>query len=38
MPTDLITLQDPRSQYPGPPTSVEIQPAPAMQTIHERKA
>ncbi len=31
MPTDLITPQDPRSQYPGPPSSIEIQPAPATQ-------
>ena len=31
MPTDLITPQDPRSQYPGPPSDVEIQPAPATQ-------
>ncbi len=37
MPTDLITLQDPRSQYPGPPASVEIQPAPAMQTSMSEK-
>lgn len=31
MPTDLITPQDPRSQYPGPPKSVEVQDAPATQ-------
>ena len=31
MPTDLITPQDPRSQYPGPPTQVEIQSAPGTQ-------
>ena len=31
MPTDLITPQDPRSQYPGPPSSVEVQSAPATQ-------
>ena len=31
MPTDLITPQDPRSQYPGPPSQVEIQDAPATQ-------
>ena len=31
MPVDLITLQDPRSQYPGPPSSVEIQSAPGKQ-------
>ena len=29
MPTDLTTMQDPRSQYPGPPSSIELQPAPA---------
>ncbi len=27
----LIAPQDPRSQYPGPPSHVEIQPAPALQ-------
>ncbi|WP_419804915.1 SDR family oxidoreductase [Terriglobus sp.] len=32
MPTDLITPQDPRSQYPGPPTDVEIQSAPGTET------
>lgn len=31
MPTDLITPQDPRSQYPGPPSDVEIQPTPGTQ-------
>src|ERR1700689_2764092 len=31
MPTDLITMQDPRSQYPGPPFEVEIQAAAASQ-------
>ena len=31
MPIDLITVQDPRSQYPGPPSKVEIQSAPATQ-------
>ena len=31
MSTDLVTPQDPRSQYPGPPSKVEIQPAPATQ-------
>ena len=31
MPTDLITPQDPRTQYPGPPSDVEVQPAPATQ-------
>ena len=29
MAIDLCTVQDPRSQYPGPPKDVEIQPAPA---------
>jgi NAD(P)-dependent dehydrogenase (short-subunit alcohol dehydrogenase family) len=37
MPTDLITPQDPRSQYPGPPTDIEIQPAPAMQLEMSQK-
>ncbi len=37
MPTDLITPQDPRSQYPGPPSSVEIQPAPATQKAMKEK-
>ena len=37
MPTDLITPQDPRSQYPGPPSSVEIQSAPATQTAMSEK-
>jgi NAD(P)-dependent dehydrogenase (short-subunit alcohol dehydrogenase family) len=31
MTNDLITPQDPRSQYPGPPADIEIQPAPALQ-------
>ena len=31
MPTDLVTPQDPRSLYPGPPSSTEIQSAPATQ-------
>jgi NAD(P)-dependent dehydrogenase (short-subunit alcohol dehydrogenase family) len=31
MSKDLVTMQDPRSQYPGPPSSVEIQAAPASQ-------
>lgn len=31
MATDIITPQDPRSQYPGPPSSIEIQSAPATQ-------
>ena len=37
MPTDLMTLQDPRSQYPGPPSSVEIQSAPAIQANMSEK-
>ena len=37
MPTDLITPQDPRSQYPGPPSSVEVQAAPATQTEMSEK-
>ena len=37
MPTDLFTPQDPRSQYPGPPSSVEIQQAPATQTAMSEK-
>lgn len=37
MPTGLISLQDPRSQYPGPPTKVEIQPAPGTETKMSEK-
>src|ERR1700679_1959057 len=37
MPTELITLQDPRSQYPGPPSDVEIQAAPASQAAMSEK-
>ena len=37
MPTDLITLKDPRSQYPGPPSSIELQPAPASQATMSQK-
>jgi len=37
MPTDLITMQDPRSQYPGPPSDVEIQSAPASQAAMSEK-
>ena len=37
MPTDLITPQDPRSQYPSPPTSVELQPAPGTQQAMSEK-
>lgn len=37
MPTDLFTPQDPRSQYPGPPTDVEVQPAPATQGAMSEK-
>lgn len=37
MTTDLITMQDPRSQYPGPPSHIEIQPAPATQAAMQEK-
>ena len=37
MPTHLVTQQDPRSQYPGPPSSVEIQSAPGTQTEMSEK-
>ena len=37
MSTDLVTPQDPRSQYPGPPSNVEIQPAPATQAAMSEK-
>ncbi len=37
MPTDLITPQDPRLQYPGPPSKVEIQDAPATQQAMREK-
>ena len=37
MPTDLYSPQDPRSQYPGPPSSVEIQAAPATQEAMTEK-
>ncbi len=37
MSTDLVTQQDPRSQYPGPPSSVETQPAPATQNAMSEK-
>ena len=37
MPTDLVTPQDPRTQYPGPPSSIEIQPAPGTQTDMSQK-
>ncbi len=37
MPTDLITPQDPRSQYPGPPSKVEILYAPGTQTEMSEK-
>src|ERR1700728_2397747 len=36
-PQDLVTPQDPRSQYPGPPSDVEIQPAPASQAAMSEK-
>ena len=37
MGTDLITLQDPRSQYPGPPSDIEIQTPPASQSAMSEK-
>ncbi len=37
MPTDLITAQDPRSQYPGPPTSIEVQSTPGVQAAMSEK-
>ncbi len=37
MATDLITPRDPRSQYPGPPSSSEIQSAPATQSAMSEK-
>ena len=37
MPTDLVTPQDPRSQYPGPPSKIEVQSAPATQTAMSEK-
>ncbi len=37
MPVDLITPQDPRSQYPGPPSSAEIQSAPGTQAAMSEK-
>ena len=37
MSVDLVSLQDPRSQYPGPPSDVEIQPAPALQAAMSEK-
>lgn len=37
MPTDLVSPQDPRSQYPGPPSSVEVQQAPATQAAMSEK-
>ena len=37
MPTDLFTPQDPRTIYPGPPSSFELQPAPATQASMSQK-
>lgn len=37
MPTDLFTMQDPRSEYPGPPSDVEIQSGPGTQTKMSEK-
>jgi NAD(P)-dependent dehydrogenase (short-subunit alcohol dehydrogenase family) len=37
MAIDLKTMQDPRTQYPGPPSHIEIQPAPAVQAAMSEK-
>jgi hypothetical protein len=37
MPKDLTTLQDPRSQYPGPPINIEIQSDPGIQNAMSEK-
>ncbi len=37
MSTDLVTPQDPRSQYPGPPSSVEVMAAPGTQAEMSEK-
>ncbi len=37
MPSDLSTMQDPRSQYPGPSSNVELQSAPATQQAMSAK-
>lgn len=37
MSKDLFEIQDPRSQYPGPPSEVEIQSAPGLQTAMSEK-
>ncbi|WP_263357271.1 SDR family oxidoreductase [Acidicapsa ligni] len=37
MSTDLISMQDPRSQYPGPPSSIEIQSDPGIETRMSEK-
>ncbi len=37
MPTTLFTPQDPRSEYPGPPSRVEVQSAPATQEGMQQK-
>lgn len=37
MPNNLYTLQDPRTQYPGPPSSIEIQAAPATEAAMSEK-
>ena len=37
MTADLTTMQDPRTQYPGPPSTSEIQPAPATQQAMSEK-
>ena len=37
MTTDLITMQDPRKQFPGPPTEIEIQTPPATEQAMSEK-
>ena len=37
MPSDLTTMQDPRSQYPGPPSDFEIQPTPGTEGAMAQK-
>src|ERR1700742_2038049 len=37
MPNKLNEIRDPRSQYPGPPSAVEIQSAPALQAAMTQK-
>ncbi len=37
MPTDLTTVQDPRTEYPGPPKNVEVLPTPGTQVAMSEK-